>query len=141
MEKALERTSDASRMIVSMLHQRMNAVVERRQDRLEVTESRQWIGWRSARRDRVFAEMRPSRRKVEVFILPARRQLADPRRLARNAPLTQGWGWFRTRFEVASLDQVGPAFHLIRQSYEHGMKHWNGRRAPRRGRARGQTSL
>jgi len=141
MEKALERTSETSRMIVSMLQQRMSAVAERQQDRLEVKESEHWIGWRSARRDRVFAEMRPSRRKVEVFILPSRRQLEDPRRLARNAPLTQGWGWFRTRFEIVSLAQVGPAFHLIRQSYEHGLRRGNGRAAPHRSRGRGQTSL
>ncbi len=141
MEKALERTSDTSRMIVSMLQQRMNAVAERHQDRLEVNESENWIGWRSARRDRVFVEMRPRRKKVEVFILPSRRQLEDPRRLARNAPETQGWGWFRTRFEIVSLDQVGPAFHLIRQSYERGLALGNGGPVLRRGRHRGQTSL
>lgn len=141
MENALERTSETSRVIVSMLRQRMSAVAERHQDRLEVRESVHWIGWRSASRDRVFAEMRPHRNKVEVFILPARRQLKDPRKLAKAAPVTQGWGWFRTRFDIVSLDQVGPAFHLIRQSYEHGLKRDNGG-APRRRRARsGQTSL
>ncbi len=141
MEKILGRTSDTSRLIVSMLEQRMSAVAERHRDRLEVKESEHWIGLRSAVRDRVFAEMRPRRRKVEVFILPSRRQLEDPRGLARNAPLTQGWGWFRTRFEIASLAQVGPAFQLIRQSYEHGLKPGNGRASHRRGRAPGQTSL
>jgi predicted transport protein len=119
----------------------MDGLAERHHDRLEVKESENWIGWRSASRHRVFVELRPHRRKVEVFILPTRKQLKDPKKLARKAPPTQGWGWFRSRFDIEAKYQVEAAFHLIRQSYEHGLTQGNGRPAHRRRHLNGQTSL
>jgi len=84
--------------------------------------------------DRVFAELRPLRGRVQVFILPRPRDLADSAGLARRAPRTQGWGWFRSRFEISSMAQIESAARLIVQSYEHGARRGNGGRATRRAR-------
>jgi len=66
-----------------------------------------------------------------VFILPGPRDLRDAKGLARRAPRTQGWGWFRSRIEVSSLDSVEPAARLIVQSYERVVRRENSRREPR----------
>src|SRR6266571_3223507 len=104
METAIDRTSDASREIVEALRQRLRVAVARREDR------------------------------VEVFILPGPRELRGGAGLARRAPRTQGWGWFRTRFDVRSMGEVESAARLIVQSYLHGVRRsrGNGRRRVRR---------
>ena len=109
METAIDRTSDASREIVEALRHRVRVETARRRDRLDERVSRYWIAWRSTKRDRVFAEIRPLRGRVEVFILPGPRDLRDSAGLARRAPRTQGWGWFRSRFDVRSMGQVESA--------------------------------
>jgi len=63
----------------------------------------------------------------------------DSAGLARRAPRSQGWGWFRSRFEVKSMAQVEPAARLIVQSYEHGIRKQNGGRA--RSRTRRKQAL
>lgn len=122
METAIDRTSDASREIIEALRQRVQVAAARREDRLDERVSRYWIAWRSHNRDRVFAEIRPLRGRVEVFILPGVRDLRDSAGLARRAPRTQGWGWFRSRFDVRSMRQVESAARLICQSYLHGVR-------------------
>src|SRR5438046_1107846 len=42
-----------------------------------------------------------------------------------------GWGWFRSRIEVSSMDSVEPAARLIVQSYERVVRRENGRHEPR----------
>ena len=120
MDDALTRTSDLSRTIVNGLFARINRHGRSRNDRIRRHVGRYWVALRSDAQDRVFAEIRPHRRHVEVFILPRPKDLRDPHRLARRAPKTQGWGWFRARFHVASVDRVPWAYELIRQSYEDG---------------------
>lgn len=137
METAIDRTSDASREIVKALRQRVQAAATKREDRLDERVSRYWIAWRSRNRDRVFAEIRPLRARVEVFILPGPRDLRDAGRLARRAPKTQGWGWFRTRFDVRSMGEVESAARLIVQSYMYGARVPNGHPA-RKARRTGQ---
>ncbi len=137
MKTAIERTSETSRAIVDALRDRVRIVAARRDDRVVERVSRYWIAWRSRNRDRVFAEIRPLRERVEVFILPRVRDLRDAAGLARQAPRTQGWGWFRSRFDVRSIAQVDSAARLIVQSYAFGTGAPNGgvrRRAARRGR-------
>lgn len=131
MEPSNEWTSGTSRAIVSALRTRVRIAAGRRQDRLVERTSRYWIAWRSRNRNRVFAELRPLRGRVQVFILPRPRDLADSSGLARRAPRTQGWGWFRSQFEISSMTQVESAALLIVQSYEHGARRGNGGRAPR----------
>jgi hypothetical protein len=131
MEKTTEWTSGTSRAIMAGLRERVRPVAIRQRDRVEEHVGRYWISWRSRNRNRVFAEIRALQGRVQVFILPGPRDLRDSARLARRAPRTQGWGWFRSRIEVSSLDGVEPAAKLIVQSYEHVLARENGGRKPR----------
>src|SRR3989475_10579089 len=134
MEAASEWNGRTSREIVGALRERVRTAAHRRHDRVLEHAGRHWISWRSRRADRVFAEIRPLRGRVQVFILPGLRELSDGSGLARRAPRSQGRGWFRSRFEVTSMAQVEPAARLIIQSYEHrvhsGNDARNGFRAP-----------
>jgi len=118
MTNILERTSDESRAIVLRMGEELSKHGRRKRDRIESKVGDTWISLRSARKGRVFAEVRPLRTRVEVFILPHRRELRDPHGLARTAPPTRGWGWFHTTFDVRSAKDVGRAVGLLLQSYE-----------------------
>ena len=131
MQQRAEWTSGTSQEIVAALRERIRPAVLRRRDRIEEHVGRYWISWRSRKRDRVFAEVRALRGRVQVFILPGPRDLRDAKGLARRAPRTQGWGWFRSRIEVSSMDSVEPAARLIVQSYERVVRRENGRHEPR----------
>ncbi len=87
-------------------------------DQVVMRVNRNWIAFRSENQRRAFAEIRPTRHRVEVFILPERRSLSDPAGIARSAPRTQGWNWFRTKFHVVGNGHGKAALSLIRQSYE-----------------------
>jgi len=89
-----------------------------RGDQVVMRVNRNWIAFRSENQRRAFAEIRPTRHRVEVFILPERRSLSDPAGIARTAPRTQGWDWFRTKFHVVGNGHGKAALSLIRQSYE-----------------------
>ena len=138
MATALERTSDSSRKIVLELRDRLRVAAARRDDRIDERVSKQWIAWRSRKGNRVFAEIRPLRERVEIFLLPAPHDLRDGSGLAKRAPPTQGWGWFRTRIEVRSVRQVASVAALVRQSYLHGLR--PNRRKPRRLKRRTLTA-
>jgi len=131
---ALERTSDISREIVLGLRNRLQVAAARRDDRIDEHVSEHWISWRSRKGSRIFAEIRPLGGRVQIFLLPSPRELRDNSGLAKRAPPTQGWGWFRTRVEVRSIRQVAAAAALIHQSYLHGLE--PGGRKPRRLRRR-----
>jgi hypothetical protein len=131
MEKTAEWTSGVSRAIMAGLRRRVRPAAVSRRDRIEEHAGRYWTSWRSRKGGRVFAEIRPLRGRVQVFILPGPRDLRDSMGLARRAPRTQGWGWFRSRIEVTSLDGVEPAARLIIQSYEQVMRRENGSRERR----------
>ena len=128
MEAIREWTGRTPQEIVAALRVRVRSAAHLRQDRIIERAGRHWISWRSRRTDRVFAEIRPLRGRVQVFILPGPRELTNAAGLARRAPRSQGWGWFRSRFEVTSMAQVAPAARLIVQSYEHGIRKQNGGR-------------
>ncbi|TLZ60040.1 MAG: hypothetical protein E6K13_08860 [Methanobacteriota archaeon] len=106
------------RSLILAWHAELQKVAARRSDRVEMRTNRYWIAFRSQTQRRAFAEIRPSRRRVEVFILPERRNLSDPAGIARSAPRTQGWNWFRTKFHVVGNGHTKAALSLIRQSYE-----------------------
>ena len=134
MEDVLVRTSDASREIVGEFRKKIRALGHAHGDRIHEKVSEHWIGWRSTRHGRTFAEMRPLQERVQVFILPPKRRLKDPTRLAKPNPPSQGWGYFLSRFDVRTRADVEPAFQLIRQSYERGLsgRRNNGLRSPDR---------
>jgi predicted transport protein len=133
LDDVLSRTSDRSRSIVEGLFDRLDRFGRRRNDRIRKRVGRYWVAFRSDAQGRVFAELRPHRGRVEVFILPPPRALSDPGGHARRAPASQGWGWFRTRFEIASTRHLAEAYDLVRQSYEDGRSRRS--RAARRARA------
>ena len=126
-----EWTSGTSRAIMAGLRERVRPAAIRRRDRIEERVGRYWISWRSRNRNRVFAEIRALQGRVQVFILPGPRDLRDSAGMARRAPRTQGWGWFRSRIEVSSLDGVAAAAKLIVQSYERVLARENGERDSR----------
>lgn len=103
---------------------------ERRGDRLDVRYRTGWIAFRSGAADRAFAEVRPGKKGIEVFLLPPRAALRDPRGLATPVPPSRGWGWFRSRVKIENGASSDAAADLLRQSYEYA------RRMPRRRRAR-----
>ena len=138
MATAIERTSDASRAIVLALRGRLQAAAARQDDHIDERVSEHWISWRSRKGNRIFAEIRPLRERVQVFLLPSPRDLRDGSGLAKRAPPTQGWGWFRTRIELRSIRQVAPAASLVGQSYIHGLRP-NGRTRRRIGTRRSRS--
>ena len=112
------RAGREPRRLIAEWHGELQRIASHRGDRVEMRMNRCWIAFRSVNQRRAFAEIRPSRRRVEVFILPERRFLSDPAGIARPAPRTQGWNWFRTKFHVVGNGHGRAALSLIRQSYE-----------------------
>ena len=134
MERRQERAGDESDDIVSRRGTLLADMGGHAGDVIDWRRGSDWIAVRSRRAGRVFAEVRPHRHRIEVFILPRAKDLRDPRGLARKAPPTQGWGWFRSRFDILGERDLGPAVRLIRQSYALALHAGNGRnrRRPRR---------
>lgn len=138
MERSIDWTPGTSKAIMAALRDRVSRAAVRRGDRIVERAGPYWTSWRSRRRDRVFAEIRPLRGRIQVFILPGPKDLVDGGGLARRAPRTQGWGWFRSRLEVASMTGVEPAARLIVQSYETVVRSEDGQRPlPKVRRTRG----
>jgi hypothetical protein len=88
-------------------------------DQLLASPKTGWVSFKSAALRRVFAEIRPHRRDVEVFILPPVEDLRRPNGLASPSPPSQGWGWFRSKFRVRRVEEVVAAADLLFQSYLH----------------------
>ena len=123
------RAGREPRHVIQRWHEELQRIAAGRGDRVEMRTNRYWIAFRSVKQRRAFAELRPSRRRIQVFILPERRALVDPSGIARSAPRTQGWNWFRTKFSVVGNGNATAALSLLRQSYRHNA------RAARRNRA------
>ncbi|MBI4415350.1 MAG: hypothetical protein HY557_00015 [Euryarchaeota archaeon] len=125
----LDRASPETLRTLSAMRRALAAHVERRGDRLVVKYWSGWIAFRSFAAGRAFAEVRPGKTGIELFLLPPRTALRDPHGLAAPVPPSRGWGWFRTRVKVAN-GLADRAFDLLAQSYECA------RRMPRKGRRR-----
>lgn len=133
MERRREHKGDETDDIVARLGTLLADLGGRADDTIDWRRGSEWIAVRSRRANRVFAEVRPHRHKIEVFILPRTKDLRDPRGLARRAPPTQGWGWFRSRFDIVGRRDLSPAARLIRQSYALVLREGNrGRHRARR---------
>ena len=85
-------------------------------DTLIVKVMSRWISLRSKRGKRVFAELRPSKDRVEAFVLPPPRDLA-PSRIVSRAPTSQGWGWFRSKVIMDGDGDSQSVLRLLRISY------------------------
>ncbi len=132
MERKEDWTPEISRAIVDGLRKRVRAEAVRRGDGIVEHVGKNWISWRSRKRGLVFAEIRSLRGRIQVFILPRPHELHNGGGLARRAPRSQGWGWFRSRLEISSIDQVEGGARLIAQSYEDGVRRGNRGRSTRR---------
>ncbi len=117
-----KRAGREPRHVIQKWHAELQRMAAVRGDRVEMRTNRYWIAFRSEKQRRTFAEIRPSRRRIEVFILPEKRALVDPSGIARSAPRTQGWNWFRTKFYVVGNGKAKGALSLLRQSYRHGAR-------------------
>lgn len=98
----------------------------RRGDRLEVKYLAGWVAFRSVAANRAFAEVRPGKRGIEMFLLPPRAELRDSHGIAMPVPPSRGWGWFRTRVKIEDSLSPAVAADMLRQSYDYA------RRMPRR---------
>jgi predicted transport protein len=115
---AWKRAGREPRQLINEWLASLQRVAADRGDHVVMRVNRNWIAFRSENQRRAFAEIRPTRHRVEVFILPERRSLSDPAGIARPSPRTQGWNWFRTKFHVVGNGHGKAALSLIRQSYE-----------------------
>ncbi|TLZ49894.1 MAG: hypothetical protein E6K18_07560 [Methanobacteriota archaeon] len=117
----LDRASPETLRSLKALRGALAAHVQRRGDRLEVRYKVGWVSFRSVAANRAFAEVRPGKRGIEMFLLPPKAVLRDPRGLAGPVPPSRGWGWFRTRVKVEN-GGADSATDLLRQSYEYARR-------------------
>lgn len=75
-----------------------------------------WISVSSKKAEKIFAEMRPSHERIEVFLLPPPRELGDGSLVSRPPP-SQGWGWFRSKLYIDGDGDMESAARLLRISY------------------------
>jgi len=122
----MRRASPETMRALKAMRSELAAHAGRRGDRLEVKYLSGWVAFRSAAANRAFAEVRPGKRGIEMFLLPPRAELRDSRGIATPVQPSRGWGWFRTRVKVEDGLSPAVAVDLLRQSYEYA------RRMPRR---------
>ena len=126
----MRRASPETMRALRAIRSELAAHATRRGDRLEVRYLSGWVAFRSTAVRRAFAEVRPGKSGIEMFLLPPRAALKDPEGLAATVPPSRGWGWFRTRVKIEDGFSPQVAVRLLRQSYEYA------RRMPGRRRAR-----
>jgi len=118
----LKRASAETLRTLRAFRQALTVHAERRGDRLEVRYKVGWVSLRSVAANRSFAEVRPGKRGIEMFLLPPRSALRDPRGLAGPVPPSRGWGWFRCRVKIEDGASADLAADLLRQSYEYARR-------------------
>ena len=122
----MRRASGETMRALRAIREVVAAHAARRGDRLDVRYTVGWVAFRSTAANRAFAEVRPGKKGIEIFLLPPRAALRDPSGLAMPVTPSRGWGWFRTRVKVENGFSPESAADLLRQSYEYA------RRMPRR---------
>ena len=129
MANAMRRAGIEMRDSLRRLLDELRDFVESKDDELVVRVMSRWISIRSKRGGRIFAEMRPSKDSVEVFVFPPPGELGSPSLVAK-APSSQGWGWFRSKFVLDGDGGDRCALRILRISYIHSLR----RPSRRRGR-------
>jgi hypothetical protein len=118
---AMRRAGLETRASLRRMLDELREYASSREDDVIVRVMSRWISIRSRRGGRVFAELRPSKGRIEVFVLPPPRELGfGP--LATRAPSSQGWGWFKSKFVVDGNGSVTSALRLLRISYIHSLR-------------------
>lgn len=99
------------------LERKVSRSLEARGDVLQARHTGHWVSFRSRNLKRVFAELRPHTRDVEIFLLPSPEELRADGWVAA-APRTQGWGWFRSRLRLTKVTDLSRTQSLLLRSYE-----------------------
>jgi hypothetical protein len=113
---AMTRSGLETRACLRRLLDELREFASSRNDDIIVRVMSRWISVKSKNGGRVFAELRPSKERIEVFILPPPRELGS-NRLIDRAPPSQGWGWFKSKFVVDGNGGGATALRLLRISY------------------------
>jgi hypothetical protein len=121
---AMTRAGLETRASLRRLLNELREFASSRNDDIVVRVMSRWISVRSKNGWRVFAELRPSRERIEVFILPPPRELGT-NRLIDRAPPSQGWGWFKSKFVIDGNGGAATALRLLRISYLSSLKRGN----------------
>ena len=116
MANAMTRAGLETRACLRKLLDGLREFATSRNDVIIVRVMSRWISVKSRSGGRVFAELRPGKEKIEVFILPPPRELGF-NRLISMAPSSQGWGWFKSKFVVDENGGATTALRLLRISY------------------------
>lgn len=87
-----------------------------------------WISVSSKKAEKIFAELRPSKERIEIFLLPPPKELGNGALVSRPPP-SQGWGWFRSKLYIKG--DMKSALRLLRISYIFVIR-GDGRRSKRR---------
>ena len=123
----MRRASSETMRALKAMRSELAAHAERRGDRLEVRYLSGWVSFRSASANRAFAEVRPGKKGIEMFLLPPRAELRDSHGIATPVPPSRGWGWFRTRVKIDDGLSPSVAANLLRQSYDYARRMPQGR--------------
>lgn len=118
----LDRASPETLRTLRAVRESLAAHAARRGDRIEVRYKVGWVSLRSIAANRAFAEVRPGKRGIEMFLLPPRAAMRDPRGLVAPVPPSRGWGWFRSRVKIEDGASTDMAADLLRQSYEYARR-------------------
>lgn len=124
MANAMTRAGLETRACLRRMLDELSEFVSSRDDHMVVRVMSRWISVKSRNGRRVFAELRPGKEKIEVFVLPPPRELGAGRMIAM-APYSQGWGWFKSKFVVEGNGGASAALRLLRISYLSSLKRCN----------------
>ena len=116
MVNAMTRAGLETRACLRSMLDDLRAFASSRNDDIVVRVMSRWISVKSRNHGRVFAELRPGKEKIEIFMLPAPRELGFNRLIAM-APSSQGWGWFKSKFIVEGNGGAKTALRFLRISY------------------------
>ena len=129
MANAMRRAGMETRASLRRMLDELRSFLQSRDDELVVRVMSRWISIRGRKGGRVFAELRPSKESIEVFVLPSPRELGSPSSVTM-APSSQGWGWFKSKFVFDGDGGAASALRILRISYISSMR----RPSRRRGR-------
>ncbi len=116
MTNAITKAGVGPRQTIAFIMDELKDIASRHNDEIVAHVMSRWISLRSQRACKVFAELRPSKERIQIFVLPPPREFG-PDSIARRAPKSQGWGWFKTKFIVNGNNDAKRALRLLRISY------------------------
>ncbi len=122
MKSALDGAGPGILAFLDRLEGALGIRLLKRADRLQRAVMQDWIAYRGAATGLAFAELRPRRQHIEVFILPAPSELGALGRALSPVPKSRGWGWFRGRFILGAKGSLETPLRLMEASYDYSVK-------------------